>query len=292
MHAPALFSGFAHTAAAPSADTGERLAGTWHKKPWGMRSSSLFAGFSHDDAMGELRFTPPAALPSLLVKYLCAAQDLSVQIHPTAAQARRMELGASGKDECWIILHAETGARIGLGLRQSIGRDEFAAAIKDGSIIDLLETIPVKAGDFFYIPANTIHTVGAGIILLEIQQNCDITFRLHDFGRARALHLAECIACARLVRHALCYRRKAALAKSSELIAGPYFSVYAICNADTGPVHHHPGGPLLVLPLTGGAAIGATRLSSGECGLARDWRHIGFSPGSTSILVFPSPQQP
>jgi mannose-6-phosphate isomerase len=89
----------------------------------------------------------------------------------------------------WHILRAEPGARIALGLRRAVGQDELRAAALDGSIVDLLNWIPVAAGQAFFTPAGTIHAIGAGIALCEIQQLSDVTYRLYDWGRGRELHL-------------------------------------------------------------------------------------------------------
>lgn len=287
MCPPASLPGTAAGRSLPRGATGQRLVGTWCEKPWGMHASPFFGRQNHTSTMGELQFSPPVELPFLLVKYLCAGTDISVQIHPTAQQAAQLGLGTCGKDECWIILHAEAGARIGLGLRQTMDRDEFCSAVKSGAITDLIETIPVKQGDLFYIPANTIHTVGAGITLLEIQQNSDITFRLHDFGRTRPLHLMECIAYARRVRHALRHRQKNVLSASARLVGGPFFTIFTIHDGDVRPLQDVPAGPLLTLPLTGPLSMGSLTLNPGECAMAQDWRHIGFPSKGACILVFP-----
>ncbi|HJR83050.1 MAG TPA: class I mannose-6-phosphate isomerase, partial [Sphingomicrobium sp.] len=100
-------------------------------------------------------------------------------------------------DEAWVVLDAEPGASIGIGLREPISQKELRAAAVDGSIADKLDWRGVETGDAFYSPAGTLHSIGAGLTLLEVQQNCDVTYRLYDFGRPRDLHLDEGVAAAR-----------------------------------------------------------------------------------------------
>ncbi|HZU50930.1 MAG TPA: hypothetical protein VE968_03550, partial [Sphingomicrobium sp.] len=102
----------------------------------------------------------------------------------------------SGKTECWYILEAEPGSVLGLGLIREIASDELRSAVLDGSIEELVHWQSVEAGDFIYVPAGTIHAIGAGISLLEFQQNADVTYRLYDYGRPRELHLDDGMAVA------------------------------------------------------------------------------------------------
>jgi mannose-6-phosphate isomerase len=161
------------------------------EKPWGRHH--LWPGFpdpSGDaDRVGEVWFqTPHAEEPELLVKYLFTSEKLSVQVHPDDAAAQAAGY-RRGKDEAWVILAAEPGATIALGTLEPMTKDALRAAALDGSIEHLLDWKPVRAGDFYYSPAGTIHAIGAGITLVEIQQNVDLTYRLYDYGSARELHL-------------------------------------------------------------------------------------------------------
>ncbi|MEO7679997.1 MAG: class I mannose-6-phosphate isomerase, partial [Sphingomonas sp.] len=160
-------------------------------KPWGRHN--LWPGFpdpsAGSDPIGEVWFqTPHAAEPELLIKYLFTSEKLSVQVHPDDAAARAAGY-PRGKDEAWVILAAEPGATIALGTRAPMSKDDLRAASLDGSIEHLLDWKPVKAGDFYYSPAGTIHAIGAGLTVVEIQQNVDLTYRLYDYGSDRELHL-------------------------------------------------------------------------------------------------------
>ena len=156
------------------------------------------AGFPRppgDEPIGEIWFEPPADA-ELLVKYLFTSERLSIQVHPDD-EAARARGHARGKDEAWYVIDAGPGAAIGLGLTRAVSRDELRRAALDGSIEALLDWRPVAAGDLLYSPAGTIHAIGAGIALVEVQQNADITYRLYDYGRPRALHLDEAVAVAK-----------------------------------------------------------------------------------------------
>jgi mannose-6-phosphate isomerase len=116
-------------------------------------------------------------------------------VHPDDAAARAAGY-RRGKDEAWIVLEADPDAEIGIGLTREVSRDELRASALDGSIEQLLDRRPVRSGDVFYSPAGTIHAIGPGLVLLEIQQNVDLTYRLYDYGRPRELHLDEGVAVA------------------------------------------------------------------------------------------------
>lgn len=165
------------------------------ERVWGRRD--LPPGFQRppgEELIGEIWFETPDDAP-LLVKYLFTSERLSIQVHPddAAAQARGYK---RGKDEAWYVIDAEPEAVIGLGLTREISREALRAAALDGSIEALLDWKPARKGDIFYSPAGTIHAIGGGIALIEIQQNLDLTYRLYDYGRPRELHLDEAVAVA------------------------------------------------------------------------------------------------
>jgi len=134
----------------------------------------------------------------LLVKFLDAHQVLSVQVHPDDELGRRLA-NDNGKTEAWIVLHAEPGSVIYAGLRPGVTRERFASAVESGEVEPLLHHFPARAGDCVMIPAGTVHAIGAGVVLAEIQQMSDATFRVYDWGRVgtdgkpRPLHLSQAI---------------------------------------------------------------------------------------------------
>ena len=165
------------------------------EKPWGrMRLPPMFdppAG----SKIGEVWFTNGSDLP-LLAKYIFTSERLSIQVHPNDEQARARL--PHGKAECWYILDAEPGSTIGLGLNRETSAEQLRSAALDGSIEQLIDWRPVRAGDFYFVPPGTIHSIGGGLALLEFQQNADITYRLYDYGRPRELHVDDAIAVANL----------------------------------------------------------------------------------------------
>lgn len=137
----------------------------------------------------------------LLIKYLDADDKLSVQVHPNDAYAMEHE-GELGKTEMWYILHADPGAQLIAGLQPGVTREQFGEALAGGDPSDLLHFLPVKTGDAVFIPSGRIHALLSGLLLLEIQQNSDTTYRLYDWGRLgldgqpRALHVEQAMAVA------------------------------------------------------------------------------------------------
>jgi mannose-6-phosphate isomerase len=139
--------------------------------------------------IGEIWFE--ADLP-LLVKFVFTSAPLSVQVHPNDAFARAHE-NSLGKTEMWYVMRAEPGARLAIGFRESISRERLRETALSGEIESLLNWIEVQAGDAFFIPAGTVHAIGGGLALCEIQQHSDVTYRLYDYGRPRELHLDQAI---------------------------------------------------------------------------------------------------
>lgn len=136
----------------------------------------------------------------LLVKLLDACRPLSVQVHPGDAQAAARRPGERGKTEMWYVLHAEPGAEVVVGLKPGTGLAELRQAVADGRVEACLNRIPVHAGDSVLVPAGTVHAILPGVVLAEVQQSSDVTYRLYDWGRRpdpsarpRELHVAEAL---------------------------------------------------------------------------------------------------
>ncbi len=124
----------------------------------------------------------------LLVKMLFPADKLSVQVHPDDAEARARGF-ERGKTECWYVLEAAPGATVACGLRDGVTVEGLRAAVAAGTAEECLEMVPVGVGDMVFVDAGTVHAIGPGVTLLEVQQTCDVTYRLYDYGRPRELHL-------------------------------------------------------------------------------------------------------
>lgn len=169
----------------------EKLATKIVDKPWGRRGIDLRFGVDPDRQVGEIWFEPPPGRDlDVMAKYLFTTERLSIQVHPDDATARERGF-PRGKDECWIILDVAEDAELGIGMRREASPEQLIGAAKDGSIVDLMDWRRPNKGDFIYNPAGTIHALGPGLTVLEIQQAVDLTYRLFDYGRPRELHLDE-----------------------------------------------------------------------------------------------------
>jgi mannose-6-phosphate isomerase len=149
------------------------------------------------ELLGDAKLATGNRFP-LLCKILDAREKLSLQVHPPANKAT--ELGGEPKTEMWWIAEAAPGAELYVGLRRGVTREEFEKKIRDGRVAECLHRLPVKAGDAMFLPSGRVHSVGAGIVIFEIQQNSDTTYRVFDWnrvgldGKPRELHIAESLA--------------------------------------------------------------------------------------------------
>ncbi len=210
-----------------------RIEPHYDRRPWGFRDlRPWFDRVAPDDPIGEVwltgdmcavatgphagmkigdlfhRFPEPllgAGVPSpdspLLIKVIFAAQKLSVQVHPDDAMAQKYG-DPRGKTECWLALAAGPGASLALGLKPGTTIGQVRTAIQDGSLESRMNVVQVAAGDLIFVDAGTVHTIWPGSILLETQQNCDLTYRIFDYGRGRELHIGKAMEAIRLTTRA------------------------------------------------------------------------------------------
>lgn len=174
----------------------------------------------------------------LLIKLIDAKGDLSVQVHPDNEYALRVE-GEPGKTEMWYIVDCEPGASLLYGFKEQISREEFERRIADNSLLDVCNRVPVHKGDVFFIDSGTLHAIGAGILLCEIQQSSNTTYRIYDYGRVgtdgqpRELHVAKALDVTKLERPVRDTKPQAKLdifaCAEVELLAScEYFTTYHI----------------------------------------------------------------
>lgn len=248
------------------------------EKPWGC--AALPAPFTAPTGqrIGEVWFEPPQGFAQLLVKYIFTSEALSVQVHPSEA-----ELPGHGKEECWLVISADPGARLGLGFGAAIGAKAMRRAALDGSIERLLDWYPVRPGDFFHVPAGTVHAIGAGVGLIEIQQNSDVTYRLYDYGRPRELHLDQAIAVARGAAHPQELRRHVPEAGNVNLVEGSHIRIDRL----DGPpgdaaLARYADSQVLVIPVMGTARIAGEVVAAGQCAVARE---LGSVQIAGTVLV-------
>ncbi|MBV1917243.1 MAG: class I mannose-6-phosphate isomerase [Sphingomonadaceae bacterium] len=257
------------------------------EKPWG--KDALPAPFSAPagQRIGEIWFEPPEALSQLLVKYIFTSEKLSVQVHPSDEQTLAAGLGRQGKEECWLVIDAEPDASLGIGLCEPMGPEAMHRAALDGSIEQLMAWHDVSPGDFFYIPAGTIHAIGPGISLIEVQQNSDITYRLFDYGRPRELHLEEGIAVARGERFDPRLRKRVEASGSTTLVDGPLFRLDQVTATPDARIAERYQGPLLVIPRDATALVAGEEVAPGKCALALDLGAVTFARQGTYLIAQP-----
>lgn len=237
------------------------------EKPWGRDTLPPPFSAPGGKRIGEIWFEPPPELPQMLVKYLFTSEKLSVQVHPSDAEA---PVGSRGKEECWLVLSAEPGAQLAVGFKDRVSTRAMRAAALDGSIEGLLEWHDVGPGDFIYLTAGTVHAIGGGLSLIEVQQNSDITYRLYDYGRPRELHLDEGIAVADGCPHAAKLRRRLPERGSVALVEGPHFRLDRLDGPpDAATLGRYGTGPLLVIPVDAHARVGEVAIAPGGCGVAQ-----------------------
>lgn len=259
------------------------------EKPWG--ADRLPPPFQAPEGkrIGEIWFEPPEALPQLLVKYIFTSEKLSVQVHPSDEQTQAAGLGKQGKEECWLVIDAEPDAVLGIGFEENVSAERMREAALDGSIEEMLVWHPVKPGDFFYIPANTVHAIGGGCSIIEIQQNSDITYRLYDYGRPRELHLEEGIAVSKGEPHDPSCRRHIPEQGDFRLVDGPYFRLDRVDGQPDIETAARYEGPLLVIPREGEVQVDGENIAPGECALAPSIEAIAFPSGSKCLIAQPIP---
>jgi mannose-6-phosphate isomerase len=200
-------------------------------RPWGVVDLAPWSNAAHDGVpIGEVwyeRPNKPASSPSLLLKLLFTSEPLSIQVHPGDAYAQSMGL-ANGKTEAWYILSAAPGAKVALGLKQRLTQQQLRESVDDGSIADLVVWQTVLPDDVIFVPAGTIHAIGAGLVIAEIQQHSDATFRLFDHGRQRELHIERAIAVANAGPARFRERPNRLTEERTLLVSGPHFALERI----------------------------------------------------------------
>ncbi len=271
--------------------TAERLSTIRVKKPWGR--NQLWPGFIDpapaDPPIGEIWFdAPPGTDPELLIKYLFTSDRLSIQVHPNDMQAHAAGL-KRGKEEAWIILAADPGATIGLGMLWPLSADDLRAAALDGSIEQLLDWKPVAAGDVIYSPAGTVHAIGAGVTLIEVQQNLDLTYRLYDYGSARELHLEEGVAVSKAVPFTGTPGTLPLGPDRMALVSGQKFVVEQWRWSGGRTAHLPPDRPAWLIPVSGSGTCDGQKWRAGECWMMTGDVDITLKPGADVLFAYAGP---
>lgn len=237
------------------------------RKPWGSADLRPWSSVDHDGVpIGELWFQRTDKIapdPALLLKLLFTKQPLSIQVHPDDAFARSIGL-ANGKTEAWYILSAVPGAEVAIGLKRLLSPTELRAAIEDGSIVRMVQWRQVRQGDVYFVPAGTIHAIGAGIVLVEIQQRSDATFRIFDYDRQRDLHIENALAVADKGPAEEQSPPKKLSDSRAALIANRFFVLEKVSLPPGSRWALHAKRETWMLVLEGGGCIGVTDASKGD----------------------------
>jgi len=234
----------------------------------------------------------------LLIKILDAEEKLSLQVHPPAHKA--VELGGEPKTEMWYIASAKPGAELYVGLKRGVTRKEFEQRIKDGEVADCFHRVPVNPGDIMFLPSGRVHAIGAGLVIFEIQQNSDTTYRVFDWnrvgldGKPRALHIPESLASIDFEDFEPTLISGAPMRRASAqrpLVDCPLFKV-DVHNANIdGVIDFEHGKPQIIGLLNGSATVSGgnqnVKIKSGEFCLipAATQTKASFELGSTFLNI-------
>jgi mannose-6-phosphate isomerase len=259
-----------------------RLTPTFKEKVWGSNHlEPLFPNSQHN--IGEVWFEGVPDLP-VLIKFLFTTEALSVQVHPDDAYAR-LHHDSFGKTEMWHVLAAQPGAQIAAGFKAPISPEKLREASLSGEIENLLQWHIAMPGDTFFIPAGTVHAIGAGLTICEIQQHSDVTYRLYDYGRPRELHLDRAVE----VSH---FHPVSALQKASEtvhpelLVACPYFTTSKLCISNSTNYIPPSKGKVLLIAIEGSCSINGQSSKAGDVWhLEEEKREIQFLGNATFLQV-------
>jgi mannose-6-phosphate isomerase len=265
------------------------------RKPWGSTDLRPWNEIRNSDtAIGELwfqRIERDAPDPALLLKLLFTQEPLSIQVHPDDAFAQSAGLG-HGKTEAWYILSAQPGAQVAVGLKRELSAQQLRKAIEDGSISQLVQWHEVAENDVIYVPAGTIHAIGSGLVVAEIQQRSDVTFRLFDHGRDRELHVDSAVAVARRGPAACRSAAKRLSDGRTLLVASPQFILERIDFAPGSSWQLRATRETWVLVLDGSARIGLIEGHVGQAFFIDDADtliDVG-SGGLKALVAYPGPE--
>jgi mannose-6-phosphate isomerase len=266
------------------------------EKPWGRRD--LWPAFEPvadgGKPVGEIWFEVPGEKdgspdgPALLIKYLFTSDRLSVQVHPDDADAKKRGY-PRGKSESWVILAADPHASIALGTLDVMSRDDLRRSAEDGSIVQKLDWKAVKKDDFYYTPAGTIHAIGPGLTLVEVQQNVDLTYRLYDYGSDRELHLDDGIAVSDPVPYVATHHPREIAPGRTILCDGPAFVLERWTGGGTATLAATSDGksrPIWLVPLSGHGRIDDAAFDAGTAWLVEDRARLSLEADSDLLVAY------
>ena len=240
----------------------------------------------------------------LLIKFIDAADRLSVQVHPDDPTAAALGDDTVGKTEMWHIIEAEEGATIVYGVKPGVTTDELRTAVEENRVESILNFVPVKAGDTFFIPAGVIHAIGKGILLAEVQQNSDTTYRFYDYGRLdasgkpRELHIEKALKATKIMTDSEIEGSGFSDAKDRGLgllAHCPYFKVTRLDIKDPTKLMPYEGNFISVVCLSGSGKLiwkdGDENVSSGDGFFIPSEAGEVFFDGCASLLISTCPSK-
>jgi len=255
-------------------------------RPWGLVDLRPWSNAGHEGVrIGEIWYErpgKPASSSSLLLKLLFTGEPLSIQVHPDDGYAQSMGL-PNGKSEAWYVLSAAAGAKVALGLKRRLTQQQLREAVHDGSISDLVVWQTVLPDDVISVPAGTIHAIGAGLVIAEIQQRSDATFRLFDHGRQRELHIESAIAVADAGPAHFEVRPNRLTDERTLLLSDPHFVLERINLAPNSTWCLKAKRETWLLVLSGGAVAGSFAVVAADAVFAQSDR-VDIHAGKTGMV--------
>ncbi|NBI18235.1 class I mannose-6-phosphate isomerase [Neglecta sp. X4] len=269
----------------------EKVAESWELSTHPAGQSTICGGEFDGMTLGAyLKKAGPAALGAncgkfeqfpVLIKFIDAKEPLSIQVHPSDAYALEAE-GEYGKTEMWYVMDCEPGASLYFGVNREVSREEFAQRIEDNTLLEVLNKVDVHPGDVFFIESGTIHAIGGGILICEIQQNSNCTYRVYDYGRLgadgkpRELHVEKALAVSKLTPSDT--RDKQG---EEEAVPGGWMKSLASCTYFTTRRCRVEGEVLL--PLDGGS-FASLVVTEGKGSASCRENTVGFVPGDSLFV--------
>lgn len=256
-------------------------------KPWGVVDTRPWNNANDDaNATGEIRYERSGSVivpPKLLLKLLFTNQPLSIQVHPDDTYARSIGL-PNGKTEAWYVLSAAPGAKVALGLKQRLTPAQLRHAIDDGSISNLVVWQAARRGDTALVAAGTIHAIGAGLVIAEIQQRSDVTFRLFDHGRGRELDIENGLAVAKAGSADFPFPQVRLTDARMLLVSNSYFTFEQIDLAPNSAWYLEAKYETWLLVVSGSARASSFDVTTGDAVFAQA-DHVDILTGSNGLTA-------
>ncbi len=291
--------------------TALRIIPTLVERIWGRRDLGLWAEAAHTasgPAIGEAwlsdinckietggtlgdnlkRCHADRTGPVLLAKLLFTSAPLSVQVHPTDTAAHASGRFASGKDEAWHILEATSDAQVWIGFQEPVTASVLRAASADGTVLSLMHQHAVRVGETLLIPAGTVHAIGAGLVLLEVQDPIDVTYRLYDYGRARPLQIDDALSVADLGRSRVVIGAATNAARQT-LTVGPRFVLERLAVAGGVTLVPDGGHEHILVALADGVTLDGRALPRGTATFVPASGDTVWITGTAVALLHPGP---